>query len=99
MTFVAQYMPLLVSKGASRRREREKSLPIEIVTNQRDALYAPPKRKSAIVYDSVLTRALPLVTLTPSCFARAMMSMRFRAETEWEILVLVSIQRAVDKSW
>lgn len=65
-----------------------KSLPIEIVTNHRDALYAPHQSEnSALVYDSVLTRALPLVTLTPICFARAMISMRFRAETEWAILV------------
>lgn len=38
------------------------------------------------IYDSVLTRALLFVTLTPNCFALAMMSMRFLAETEWEIL-------------
>jgi hypothetical protein len=38
------------------------------------------------LYDSVLTLDLPLVTFTPSCFALVMMSMRFLAETEWEIL-------------
>lgn len=70
-------MPLIVLKDVSRRG---KSLPIEIVTNQRDAVYAPPK-KTTLVYDSVLTRALPLVTLTPICLARAMISMRLRAET------------------
>jgi len=48
--------------------------------------------KTTLVYDSVLTRALPFVTLTPSCLARATMSMRFRAETECEILVLVSME-------
>ena len=64
-----------------------KSLPIEIVTNQRDALYAPPQSENPQhIYDSVLTRALPLVTLTPICLARAMMSMRFRAETACAIL-------------
>jgi hypothetical protein len=45
----------------------------------------PTQVKPMLVYDSVLTRALSLVTLTPICFARAMMSMRLRAETEWAI--------------
>lgn len=37
-------------------------------------------------YDSVLTLALPFVTFTPNCFARPTISIRFLAETEWEIL-------------
>lgn len=37
-------------------------------------------------YDSVVTLALPFVTLTPSSRARATMSTRFRAETACEIL-------------
>jgi hypothetical protein len=47
-------------------------------------VYALPR--SPFLYDSVLTRAWPFVTLTPNCFALAMISMRFRADTEWEIL-------------
>jgi hypothetical protein len=39
-------------------------------------------------YDSVVILALALVTFTPSCLARATMSMRLRAETAWEILWL-----------
>jgi hypothetical protein len=42
------------------------------------------------LYDSVLTRAWLFVTFTPNCFALAMISMRFRAETECEILCVVS---------
>jgi len=42
------------------------------------------------VYDSVLTLALPFVTLTPNCFARVMISMRFLAETAWAILGYIS---------
>jgi hypothetical protein len=41
---------------------------------------------NARIYTSVVTLALALVTLTPSCFARAMMSMRLREETLWAIL-------------
>lgn len=37
-------------------------------------------------YTSVVTLALELVTLTPSCLARAMMSTRFLEETPWAIL-------------
>lgn len=37
-------------------------------------------------YTSVVTFALAFVTLTPSCFARAMMSIRFLEETLWAIL-------------
>jgi hypothetical protein len=33
-----------------------------------------------------VTFALALVTLTPNCFARAMMSIRFLEETLWAIL-------------
>jgi hypothetical protein len=39
------------------------------------------------IYTSVVTLALGLVTLTPSCFARAMMSMRFLEETAEAILL------------
>lgn len=38
------------------------------------------------IYTSVVTFALGLVTLTLSCFARAMISTRFREETLWAIL-------------
>lgn len=37
-------------------------------------------------YTSVVTFALGFVTLTPNCFARAMMSIRFLEETLWAIL-------------
>ena len=47
----------------------------------------PKNRHRCPVYDSVLTRALLFVTFTPNCLALAMISMRFRAETEWEILL------------
>jgi len=47
-------------------------------------VYALPR--SPFLYDSVLTRAWPFVTFTPNCFALAMISMRFRAETACEIL-------------
>ena len=48
-------------------------------------------------YDSVVILALGLVTLTPSCFARAMISIRFRAETACAILerIIVSACFAV----
>jgi hypothetical protein len=39
-----------------------------------------------VLYTSVVTLALGFVTLTPSCLARAMMSMRLREETLWAIL-------------
>ena len=42
--------------------------------------------RSNFVYTSVVTLALAFVTLTPNCFARAMMSMRLRDETLWAIL-------------
>lgn len=38
------------------------------------------------IYTSVVTLALAFVTLTPNCFARAMMSIRFREETLEAIL-------------
>lgn len=44
----------------------------------------PPKKT---LYTSVVTLALALVTLTPNCLARAMMSMRFRDETLLAILL------------
>ena len=37
-------------------------------------------------YDSVVTRAFAFVTLTPNCFARAMISILFLDETAWLIL-------------
>lgn len=43
-------------------------------------------KKNVAPYTSVVTLALALVTLTPNCFARAMMSIRFRDETLWAIL-------------
>lgn len=46
------------------------------------------------IYTSVVTFALGLVTLTLSCFARAMISTRFREETLWAIL-LFSCQSSV----
>ena len=44
-----------------------------------------------------MTLALALVTLTPSCFARATISTLFLAETAWEILdiMLVSISSSL----
>jgi hypothetical protein len=39
------------------------------------------------LYDSVVILALPLVTLTPSCLARATISIRFFDETALAILV------------
>lgn len=41
---------------------------------------------SSIVYDSVVNLALPLVTLTPNCFARATISILFLDETACAIL-------------
>jgi hypothetical protein len=38
------------------------------------------------LYDSVVILALPLVTLTPSCLARATISIRFFDETALAIL-------------
>jgi hypothetical protein len=83
----------MVSFSFMNSRPVEKS-PLERKSpGSRDALsihlsFAPatPKELERILYDSVLTLALPLVTLTPSCFALVTMSMRFLAETEWEIL-------------
>jgi hypothetical protein len=43
------------------------------------------------VYDSVVTLAFALVTLTPSAFALARISTLFLAETAWEILRLVLV--------
>ena len=40
----------------------------------------------ATSYDSVEIFALPFVTLTPNCFARATISMRFLDETECAML-------------
>lgn len=45
------------------------------------------------IYTSVVTFALGLVTLTLSCFARAMISTRFREETLWAILLNTSVLR------
>lgn len=45
------------------------------------------KRPSVPFYTSVVTFALGLVTLTPNCFARAMISILFLDETLWAILV------------
>jgi hypothetical protein len=39
------------------------------------------------IYDSTVTLAFALVTFTPSCFARPMMSTRLRAETACAILL------------
>jgi hypothetical protein len=39
------------------------------------------------IYDSTVTLAFALVTLTPSCFARPIISTRFRAETACAILL------------
>ena len=44
-----------------------------------------------------MTLALALVTLTPSCFARATISTLFLAETAWEILDFISV--LVSSSW
>lgn len=52
-----------------------------------------PRRKTPTtvvvdpLYTSVVTLALALVTFTPSCFARAMISIRFLEETLWAILL------------
>lgn len=51
-----------------------------------DATVKQPKNRPKSFYTSVVTFALGFVTLTPSCFARAMMSTRFREETLWAIL-------------
>lgn len=45
-----------------------------------------PEMIPLFFYTSVVTFALGFVTLTPSCFALAMMSMRFLDETLWAIL-------------
>jgi hypothetical protein len=45
-----------------------------------ESLFAPP------LYTSVVTFALEFVTLTPNCFARAMMSILFLDETLCAIL-------------
>jgi hypothetical protein len=74
------YMAPSLARGQSRRKSH---IPLPF-PSQRDAVYALPR--SPFLYDSVLTRAWPFVTFTPNCFALAMISMRFRAETEWEIL-------------
>lgn len=61
-------------------------------TNRPDSPLNPPlvplrKQKQApLAHTSVVTRALALVTLTPSCFALAMISILFRDETAWPIL-------------
>jgi hypothetical protein len=61
-----------------------------------------------VSHDSVVTFALPFVTLTPSCFALWMMSTRLREETECEIsaantrlseVLLVLIPAPVDRSY
>lgn len=51
-----------------------------------DATVKQPKTDPEPFYTSVVTFALALVTLTPNCLARAMMSIRFRDETLWAIL-------------
>jgi len=43
-------------------------------------------RPQCLDHDSVVTLAFAFVTFTPSCFARAMISSRFRAETACAIL-------------
>ena len=48
-----------------------------------------PQRHYALAHASTVTLALGFVTLTPSCFARASMSTRFREETECAILRVV----------
>lgn len=47
---------------------------------------AQPFLEPATIYDSVVSLALPLVTLTPSCLARATISIRFRELTACAIL-------------
>lgn len=56
--------------------------------SRNDASFAPSLSsfRQRYVHTSVVTFALGFVTLTPSCFARAMMSIRFLAETLWAIL-------------
>lgn len=48
--------------------------------------HCPQKAPSRTIYDSVVILALPLVTLTPSCLARATISIRFLEETACAIL-------------
>lgn len=58
---------------------------------KRSLLHPPlsrhPQNKKPI-YDSVVTLAFALVTLTPSCLALARISTLFLADTEWEILFI-----------
>lgn len=70
-------------RKAGAELQKMNSLPLgSYLIEETPCMPRPVKPHIIVVYDSVLTRALPFVTFTPSCFARAMMSMRFRAETE-----------------